>query len=88
MINNKIENRIFNYLFNANKIPGRTFKIDVEYIPITKEKDFKASKASNKIDVGPYIRLMQQIDKKVSAGFLNIKITKSRILSSLLYALG
>ena len=46
------------------KIPGRTFKIDVEYIPVKKEKD--STSKSNKIDVGPYIRLMQMIDKKVN----------------------
>ena len=39
----------------------------MEYIPIVKEKDPKSR--SNKIDVGPYIRLMQLIDKKVY--FLN-----------------
>ena len=43
------------------KIPGRTFKIDVEFIPTTKDKDSKSSK----LDVAPYIRLMQLIDKKV-----------------------
>ena len=46
------------------KIPGRTFKIDVEYVPIKKEKD--SNTKSNKIDVGPYLRLMQMIDKKVN----------------------
>jgi len=45
------------------KIPGRTYKIDVEYVPVLKDKDPK-SRNSNKIDPGPYIRLMQQIDKK------------------------
>lgn len=44
------------------KIPGRTYKIDVEFIPISKDKDPKSR--SNKIDVSPYIRIMQQIDKK------------------------
>lgn len=46
------------------KIPGRTYKIDVEYIPIIMEKD-PTSKSSSKIDSRPYIRLMQKIDKKV-----------------------
>ena len=45
------------------KIPGRTYKIHVEYVPVLKDKDPK-SRHSNKIDPGPYIRLMQQIDKK------------------------
>ncbi len=45
------------------KIPGRTYKIDVEYIPILMEKD--PLKKSSKIDPSPYIRLMQVIDKKV-----------------------
>jgi HrpA-like RNA helicase len=47
------------------KIPGRTYKIDVEFMPIVREKDpKKASRSTNKIDAGPYIRLMQMIDKK------------------------
>jgi len=45
------------------KIPGRTFKIDVEYIPVKKEKD--PTSKTNKIDAGPYLRIMQMIDKKV-----------------------
>ena len=55
------------------KIPGRTFKIDVEYIPVKREKE-ALSKKSNKIDVGPYIRLMQLIDKKVNTAFLHHSI--------------
>ncbi len=47
------------------KIPGRTYKIDVEYIPVVKDKDCKSK--GNKLDVGPYIRLMQLIDKKVTS---------------------
>ena len=43
------------------KIPGRTYKIDVEYLPIPKEKD---SKSSSKIDPSPFIRVMSMIDKK------------------------
>jgi HrpA-like RNA helicase len=46
------------------KIPGRTYKIDVEYIPVIKDKDSKSK--GNKLDVGPYIRIMQLIDKKVT----------------------
>ena len=48
----------------TKQIPGRTFKIDVEYLPVHKEKSDK--KTSNKIDVGPFIRIMQMIDKKVN----------------------
>lgn len=46
------------------KIPGRTYKIDVEYIPILMEKDPLNKQSSSKIDTRPYIRLMQKIDKK------------------------
>ena len=46
------------------KIPGRTYKIDVEYMPANKEKLDPKQRSSNKIDPGPYIRIMQQIDKK------------------------
>lgn len=55
------------FILNAQKnhllSQGRTFKIEVEYIPVKKEKD--STSKSNKIDVGPYLRIMQMIDKKV-----------------------
>jgi ATP-dependent RNA helicase DHX34 len=55
---------LFSKYFNncvVIKIPGRTFKINVEYLPNNKS-DLK----SNKIDVTPYIKLMQLVDKKYS----------------------
>ena len=50
------------------KVPGRTYKIDMEYMPIMKDTDYlKGSrKKSTKIDPQPYIRIMGLIDKNVS----------------------
>jgi hypothetical protein len=50
------------------KIPGRTYEIEVKYLPIMKEKDSKSK--SSKIDVAPYIRLMQLIDQNVHKSFI------------------
>ena len=50
------------------KVPGRTYKIDMEYMPIMKDTDFfkgSSRKKSTKIDPQPYIRIMSLIDKNV-----------------------
>ncbi|CAF0932979.1 unnamed protein product, partial [Didymodactylos carnosus] len=43
------------------KVPGRLYKIQVNYVPIKAEE---SSSKTAKIDVKPYLRIMEQIDNK------------------------
>ena len=54
--------KVLYFVFTLIQIPGRTYKIDVEYIPVVKDRE--SNIRSNKIDPSPYIRLMQNIDNK------------------------
>lgn len=48
------------------KVPGRLYKIDVNYRPIKVEES--AGKTA-KIDTKPYLRIMEEIDVKVYCFF-------------------
>lgn len=45
------------------QVPGRLFPIELQYIPV-KEYDLDAQKKSVKLDTGPYLKILQMIDKK------------------------
>jgi HrpA-like RNA helicase len=47
------------------QVPGRLYPIDLKYMPpLIREID--QSKKASKIDPGPYVKILQMIDKKFS----------------------
>jgi HrpA-like RNA helicase len=45
------------------QVPGRLYPIELQYFPISKEK-LTMSEKSSRINSGPYLRILQQIDDK------------------------